>query len=95
DYYQAAATSAATPEGMTSLAVPAGMWAVFENSGPFPHSIQYLWRDVYTQWFPSNPYQSRPGPTLLSTRVSADGTEADAQLWIPVEPAPEAGVTSP
>jgi AraC family transcriptional regulator len=85
DYYHAAATSAPTPDDLESLTVPAGTWAVFENSGPFPHSLQYMWRDVYTQWFPSNPYQSRPGPTLLSTRLSEDGTQADAELWIPVE----------
>ncbi|MEO3856036.1 AraC family transcriptional regulator [Acrocarpospora sp. B8E8] len=85
DYYHAAATTAPTPDDLESLTVPAGTWAVFENSGPFPHSLQYMWRDVYTQWFPSNPYQSMPGPTLLSTRLSEDGTQADAELWIPVE----------
>ncbi|GAA1021169.1 AraC family transcriptional regulator [Acrocarpospora pleiomorpha] len=85
DYYQAAATTAPTPDDMESLTVPAGTWAVFEDSGPSPHSVQYLWRDVYTQWFPSNPYQSRPGPTLLSTRLSQDGAHADSELWIPVE----------
>jgi AraC family transcriptional regulator len=43
---------------------------------------------VYTQWFPSNPYRSRPGPELSQNRISADGTHVDAQLWIPVERIP-------
>ncbi|GAA0390031.1 AraC family transcriptional regulator [Acrocarpospora corrugata] len=85
DYYHGVVTTAPAPEDLDTLTVPAGTWAVFDNSGPFPQSLQYLWRDVYTQWFPSNPYQSRPGPELLSTRLSADGTEADTELWIPVE----------
>ncbi|MBQ0986923.1 AraC family transcriptional regulator [Streptomyces sp. F63] len=88
DYYHAVVTDsgAEVPEGMDSLAVPAGMWAVFESSGEFPQALQYLWRDVFTQWFPSNPYRSRPGPELLRTRLSEDGATADAELWIPVEP---------
>ena len=66
-------TGAAAPEDMDALTVPAGTWAVFENSGPFPQALQYLWRDVFTQWFPSNPYRSRPGPEILRTRLSPDG----------------------
>ncbi|HEX5543360.1 MAG TPA: AraC family transcriptional regulator [Micromonospora sp.] len=85
DYHHGVVTNAAPPDGMESLAVPAGTWAVFESSGPVPQAIQYLWRDVFTQWFPSNPYQSRPGPEILRTRLSQDGAEAEAELWIPVE----------
>lgn len=70
---------------METLTVTAGTWAVFESSGEFPKTLQYMWRDVYTQWFPSNPYQSVPGPSLLRTRLSDDRTEADAELWIRVE----------
>ncbi|MGP4043816.1 AraC family transcriptional regulator [Streptomyces sp. 2A115] len=85
DYYHGVITSAAAPDGTTALPVPAGTWAVFTTSGPAPQAIQYLWRDVFTEWFPSNPYRSRPGPEILSTRLSPDKTEADAELWLPVE----------
>jgi AraC family transcriptional regulator len=85
DYYHGVLSSAAAPEDMDGLTVPAGTWAVFESSGAFPQALQYLWRDVFTQWFPSNPYRSRPGPEISRTRLSPDGTEADAELWIPVE----------
>ncbi|GAA1695569.1 AraC family transcriptional regulator [Streptomyces yatensis] len=85
DYYHAVVTGAAAPEDLDELVVPAGTWAVFESSGPFPQALQHLWRDVFTQWFPSNPYQSRPGPEMLRTRLSRDAARADAELWIPVE----------
>ncbi|HZG04159.1 MAG TPA: AraC family transcriptional regulator [Streptomyces sp.] len=85
DYWHGVVTGAPAPEDMDVLTVPAGTWAVFEGSGEVPQAIQYLWRDVFTQWFPSNPYRSRPGPEILRTRLSPDGTEADAELWIPVE----------
>ncbi|MER5734447.1 MULTISPECIES: AraC family transcriptional regulator [unclassified Streptomyces] len=73
------------PEEYESLAVPAGTWAVFESEGPYPQALQYLWRDVFTEWFPSNPYASRPGPEILSVRPSEDWATARAELWIPVE----------
>ncbi|MEU8998131.1 AraC family transcriptional regulator [Streptomyces caniferus] len=85
DYYHGVVTRAVAPEDMDVLGVPAGTWAVFESSGPFPQTLQYLWRDVFTQWFPSNPYQSRQGPEILRVRLSQDGAQADAELWIPVE----------
>ncbi|WP_189174751.1 AraC family transcriptional regulator [Streptomyces lasiicapitis] len=85
DYYQGVITSADAPEGTAVLPVPAGSWAVFTTSGPAPQAIQELWRDVFTEWFPSNPYRSRPGPEILRTRLSDDRTEADAELWLPVE----------
>ncbi|WP_267245580.1 AraC family transcriptional regulator [Streptomyces sp. PR69] len=84
DYYHGVVTCADPPEDLDALAVPAGMWAVFEDSGPFPQSLQHLWRDVFTQWFPSNPYESRPGPEMLRVVPSQDWAEAEAELWIPV-----------
>ncbi|SEP62761.1 AraC family transcriptional regulator [Streptomyces radiopugnans] len=85
DYWHGVVTGAEPPEGMEALAVPAGTWAVFESEGEFPRAVQYLWRDVFTQWFPSNPYRARPGPEIARTRLSEDGKRARAQLWIPVE----------
>ncbi|MCE7078835.1 helix-turn-helix domain-containing protein [Streptomyces sp. ST2-7A] len=84
DYYQAAATGAEPPADMDVLPVAAGTWAVFESSGPFPSTLQYTWRDVFTRWFPSNPYRSVPGPELLRVELSEDGARADAEIWIPV-----------
>ncbi|WP_406134373.1 GyrI-like domain-containing protein [Streptomyces zaomyceticus] len=74
-----------SPAVLDSLDVPAGTWAVFDNHGPYPSALQELWRDIFTHWFPSNPYVSRPGPELLLTQPVESGTETDSQLWIPVE----------
>ncbi|MFJ9185094.1 GyrI-like domain-containing protein [Streptomyces anulatus] len=85
DYIHGVVSGAEPPEDLDALDVPAGTWAVFENEGEFPQALQYLWRDVFTQWFPSNPYASRPGPEILRVRLSDDGKRARAELWIPVE----------
>ncbi|MEU5368545.1 AraC family transcriptional regulator [Streptomyces sp. NPDC005951] len=86
DYYHGVVSSAEPPpEDLDALEVPAGTWAVFESEGEFPQALQHLWRDVFTQWFPSNPYASRPGPEILRVRLTEDGERAEAELWIPVE----------
>ncbi|MFI6683171.1 GyrI-like domain-containing protein [Streptomyces sp. NPDC050485] len=90
DYWHASLTraDAAAPDGLDSMVVPAGTWAVFESTGPFPRALQEMWRDVYTEWFPSNPYQNRPGPEILRTRPATGAEETDAELWIPIERTP-------
>ncbi|MGW1198739.1 AraC family transcriptional regulator [Streptomyces sp. NPDC002536] len=90
DYWHGVVSGADVPEDLEALTVPAGTWAVFESSGPFPQALQLMWRDVFTQWFPSNPYRSRPGPEILRVRVLHEG-RADALLWIPVEREPARG----
>ncbi|MFG2719771.1 helix-turn-helix domain-containing protein [Streptomyces sp. NPDC048416] len=91
DYWHAALAGTEPPDDLDALLVPAGTWAVFENTGPYPQALQELWRDVFTQWFPSNPYRSRPGPEILRTRPAAAGDTTDAALWIPVERAAPKG----
>jgi AraC family transcriptional regulator len=82
DYFQGVVTSKPAPEDMETMTVPKNTWAVFRSEGPYPETIQYMWRDIYTQWFPSNSYQSVEGPSLLQTQI--DGDTAKAELWIPV-----------
>ena len=82
DYFQGVVTSQNPPEDMETVHVPKNTWAVFTTEGPYPETIQHMWRDVYTQWFPSNGYQSVEGPSMLRTQI--DGDKAKAELWIPV-----------
>ncbi|ATO14823.1 AraC family transcriptional regulator [Micromonospora sp. WMMA2032] len=84
DYWHGVVTGAEVPDDLDSLPVEAGDWAVFRSSGAFPQALQYLWRDVFTQWFPSNPYEIRPGPEISRVRIAEGGGTADAELWIPV-----------
>ncbi|TXS10894.1 helix-turn-helix domain-containing protein [Streptomyces sp. adm13(2018)] len=85
DYWHAVVSDAEVPAEFEVLDVPAGSWAVFENEGPLPQAVQHLWRDIFTQWFPSNPYAIRPGPEIMSISPSEDWSTARAALWIPVE----------
>lgn len=85
DYYLAVATTQEAPEGLASLPLPAGSWAVFSGKGPDITTIQYLWRDIFTQWFPAHSYQSAPGPEMLQTEYNSDYTLARFRIWVPIE----------
>ncbi|WP_030242510.1 AraC family transcriptional regulator [Streptomyces sp. NRRL S-350] len=86
DYWHAvvAREDAVVPADLDVLDVPAGTWAVFTNAGPFPEALQKMWGDVASQWFPSNPYEARPGPEILRTRFVPETGDTEAELWIPV-----------
>lgn len=76
--------SAAVPDGLDSITVPAGSWAVFASSGPHPETLQRLWAATATDWFPSNPWRLRPGPSVLRY-LELTETYASCELWLPVE----------
>ncbi|WP_030768034.1 AraC family transcriptional regulator [Streptomyces sp. NRRL F-2664] len=76
------------PDGLDTIEVPAGMWAVFRTSGPHPQALQTTWAATATDWFPSNPWRLRPGPSIVATLDrAADFSTATCELWLPVEPA--------
>lgn len=47
------------------MAVEAGTWAIFHPGGPFPAALQRTYTATATEWFPSNPWSLRPGPSIL------------------------------
>lgn len=71
-------------EGLDVLRLDAGDWAVFAADGPFPQTLQDLWAATATEWFPSNPWRLRPGPSIVRYR-DFRGDTAACELWLPVE----------
>ncbi|MCR2785729.1 MULTISPECIES: AraC family transcriptional regulator [unclassified Microbacterium] len=87
-YLHGVAVSAATlvTEGLTAIEVPAGAWAVFRVTGPYPAALQSTWAATATDWFPSNPWRLRPGPSIVAVLDRADDfSTATCELWMPVE----------
>ncbi|MFF2777538.1 GyrI-like domain-containing protein [Streptomyces sp. NPDC058052] len=75
------------PDGLDAIEVPGGMWAVFRTSGPHPQALQRVWAATATEWFPSNPWRLRQGPSIVAVlERAADFTTATCELWLPVEP---------
>jgi len=74
------------PDGLDSIEVPAGTWAAFRTSGGYPAALQETWAATATEWFPSNPWRLRPGPSIVAVLDRADDfSTATCELWLPVE----------
>jgi len=85
-YLHGVAVTAGTsvPDDLDSIPVPAGAWAVFHSSGAFPQALQSMWAATATEWFPSNPWRLRPGPSVLRY-LELTESHATCELWLPVE----------
>jgi AraC family transcriptional regulator len=74
------------PTDLDAIEVPAGSWVVFRTEGDYPAALQSTWAATATDWFPSNPWQLRPGPSIVAVlERSADFATATTELWLPVE----------
>jgi AraC family transcriptional regulator len=74
------------PDDLDVIEVPAGSWAVFRTSGPYPAALQSTWAATAADWFPSNPWRLRPGPPIVAILERADDfSTATSELWLPVE----------
>lgn len=86
----ARAGGSSVPDDLDVVEVPAGMWAVFRTSGPYPDALQTTWAATATDWFPANPWRLRPGPSIVAVLDRAeDFSTATCELWLPVERAPQ------
>ena len=87
-YLHGVAVNEETPllEDLDTIDVPAGTWAVFRSAGPYPAALQSTWAATATEWFPSNPWRLRPGPSIVAILDrAADFSTATSELWLPVE----------
>ena len=89
-YMHGVAVDESTPPvgDLELIEVPAGHWAVFTASGPYPSVLQSVWASTASEWFPSNPWRLRPGPSIVAViDRAADFSTATTELWLPVEKA--------
>ncbi|MEU1970970.1 GyrI-like domain-containing protein [Microbacterium sp. NPDC019599] len=87
-YLHGVAVSAASPVPDDLDVIPAeeGAWAVFRISGEYPAALQATWAATASDWFPSNPWRLRPGPSIVAVLDRApDFSTATCELWLPVE----------
>jgi len=74
------------PENLQSIEVPASKWVVFEVHGPMPHAMQNAWKQIFSEWFPSNPYEPA-GTAELEVYTDEDPKSEDlySEIWIPIK----------
>ncbi|TWT13211.1 AraC family transcriptional regulator [Planomicrobium sp. CPCC 101079] len=86
DYWIAAAREGEIPVGLHQLDIPASKWGVFEVHGAMPHAMQKVWKQIYSEWFPSNPYEAA-GTAELEVYPPGDAysTNYYSEIWIPLK----------
>ena len=73
----AMADAASVPADLDVLEVPAGKWARFRSSGPYPQVAQDTYAATASKWFPSNPaWRMRPVPSIVAVLERADDVSA-------------------
>ena len=73
-------------ENLVAMEVPASKWVVFEVHGPMPDAMQNTWKQIYSEWFPSNPYKPA-GTAELEVYPDEDAYSPDSysEIWIPIQ----------
>lgn len=86
DYWIATAHEGDVPEKFLGMEIPASKWVVFEVHGPMPDAMQNTWKQIFSEWFPSNPYEHAGTPEL---EVYSDGNASSpdyySEIWIPIK----------
>ncbi|ELK44942.1 AraC family transcriptional regulator [Halobacillus sp. ACCC02827] len=87
DYWIGASYQGKQPDGSYDmLEIPASKWAVFEVHGSMPGAIQKVWKQIYSEWFPSSGFTQGNGPEM---EVYPDGDPSSdsyySEIWIPVK----------
>jgi AraC family transcriptional regulator len=70
----------------TRIDAPAATWAVFESLGKLPETIQALWGQIMTEFFPSSGYQHAPGLPEIEMYPPGNVSSDDyrCEVWIPI-----------
>ncbi|WP_332645288.1 AraC family transcriptional regulator [Lysinibacillus sp. 54212] len=86
DYWIAVDHEGDVPENMLSIEIPSSKWVVFEVHGPMPEAMQNTWKQIYSEWFPSNPYEPAGTPEL-EVYSDEDPYKPDlySEIWIPIK----------
>ncbi|WP_336517687.1 GyrI-like domain-containing protein [Pollutibacter soli] len=76
------------PDGMETMQLPAGLYAVFTYRGPSGKGAE-AFEYIFTKWLPDSGYQldDRPYFELLGEKYKNNDPESEEEIFIPVRPA--------
>ena len=85
DYWIGAESTQDKAAGFSTLTIPASKWVVFEVRGAMPEAMQKVWKQIFTEWFPSSGFQHAGTPELeVYPEDGADRPDYYSEIWIPV-----------
>ncbi|MCB0430071.1 MAG: GyrI-like domain-containing protein [Flavobacteriales bacterium] len=73
------------PEGMDTLVLPEGLYAVFIHKGPASEG-ERTFRYIFHTWLPSSGYMldNRPHFELLGAKYKNNEPDSEEEVWIPI-----------
>ncbi len=76
------------PDGMETLVIPAGLYAVFLHKGTADKAPQ-TFRYIFSEWLPSSGYilDARPHFEILGEKYKNNHPDSEEGVWIPIRPA--------
>lgn len=74
------------PEGMETLIVPTGLYAVFLHSGPLAEAHK-TYHYIFTEWLPNSEYtvDDRPHFAVMNEKYKKDDPTSEEEIWIPIK----------
>ena len=74
------------PDGMETIIVPEGLYAVFIHHGPASKGVE-TFQHIFTTWLPNSKYtlDNRPHFEVLGERYKNDDPDSEEEIWIPVK----------
>ncbi len=73
------------PEGMYSLTIPQGEYAVFHYQGR-PSEVPQFFQTIFGVWFPNSPYaiDTRPHFAVMGEKYKGEDPASEEDFWIPI-----------
>ncbi|WP_134703009.1 GyrI-like domain-containing protein [Ammoniphilus sp. YIM 78166] len=86
DYWIAAEHIGELLNGLSIIQFPASKWVVFEVYGPTPIAMPKAWKQIFSEWIPSNRYDVAEIPAI-EAYIDPDPHRADSsnQIWLAVK----------
>jgi AraC family transcriptional regulator len=74
------------PEGMETLVIPEGLYAVFIYKG-IPANADPFFRYVFGEWLPASGYSldNRPHFEILGSKYKHNDPTSEEEVWIPIK----------
>lgn len=83
DYWVATAYDGDVPAGYSSMVIPASKWVVFQVQGEIPEAIIQTWKQIFSEWFPSNGYETAD---IASLEVyTGSYPNPSCEIWVAIK----------
>ncbi len=74
-----------TPEGMETLDIPGGLYAIFDYKGA-ANEFESTFRYIFATWLPASDYSldNRPHFEVMGEKYKGNDPNSEEEIWIPV-----------